>query len=193
MGKLVLFVSFIVIAPVIFLVSLAFFLYIAYQKTSPHFSNGVNISGKSIAYASLPTFRNISEGKIEQKDARIELVRQFFLRYDSPLEPYANEVVAKADQYGLDFRLMPAIAMQESNLCKKAPENSYNCWGFGIYDSKIKRFSGYAEAIDIVTKTLAEQYKKNGLKTPEEIMTRYTPSSNGSWAYSVSHFMNILQ
>ena len=120
-------------------------------------------------------------------------VEDFFKRYNSPLLPYARIVVSDADKYGLDYRLIPAIAMQESTLCKKAPAGSYNCWGFGIYGRKVTKFSNYPEAIDTVTKTLALQYKNNGLETPEEIMAKYTPSSNGSWANSVNLFMNQLQ
>jgi hypothetical protein len=98
-----------------------------------------------------------------------------------------------ADKYSLDFRLIPSIAMQESNLCKKIPAESYNCWGFGIYGSKVTKFSNYPEAIETVTRTLALKYKEKGLVTPEEIMSMYTPSSNGSWAHGVNHFMQQLQ
>ena len=126
-------------------------------------------------------------------DARVEMVRQFFEKYKSPLEPFAQNVVDTADKYELDFRLIPAIAMQESNLCRKIIVDSYNCWGFGIYGKKVTRFTDYPEAIETVTKTLAKNYKQNGLETAEEIMTKYTPSSNGSWADSVNYFMNLLQ
>ena len=91
-----------------------------------------------------------------------------------------------ADKYAIDWRLIPAIAMQESTLCQNIPKNSYNCWGFGIYSGKITRFNNYAEAIETVTKTLARDYKeKRGLEHPEEIVTRDTPGS-GTWADSVN-------
>lgn len=32
-----------------------------------------------------------------------------------------SKIVAIADKYNIDFRLLPAIAMQESNLCKSDP------------------------------------------------------------------------
>ena len=106
--------------------------------------------------------------------------------------PFATDVIESADKYGLDYRLIPSIAMQESNLCKKIIKDSYNCWGFGIYGKKVTKFDNYKTAIETVTKTLAKQYKANGLETPDEIMKRYTPSSNGSWANGVNHFMNQL-
>ena len=79
--------------------------------------------------------------------------------------------------------------MQESNLCKKIPDGSHNCWGYGIYGGKVTMFQDYKEGIYTVTKGLATRYKPKGLVTPEQIMTMYTPSSNGSWAFSVNHFM----
>jgi hypothetical protein len=100
-----------------------------------------------------------------------------------------------ADKYKLDYRLVPAIAMQESNLCKNLPgklKDSHNCWGFGVYGTKVTKFDNYNDAINTVTKTLAIQYVGKGLETPEQIMTRYTPGSNGSWANGVNHFMNVL-
>ncbi len=156
-----------------------------------HYSN--NSSNKTVVYAALPATQNILTGDVTESDGRVEKIRQFFAKYNSPLEPYAQDVLDAAEQYGLDYRLIPAIAMQESGLCKVTPIDSYNCWGFGIYGKTVTRFSDYKEGIYTVTKALATRYKGKGLVTPEEIMTMYTPSSNGSWAFSVRHFMEKLQ
>lgn len=152
----------------------------------------LNINTQSVAYAALPPSSGMLKSEIVEEDARIAVVRDFFTKYKSPLLGLEDEVVASADKYGLDYRLIPAIAMQESNLCKKIIKDSYNCWGFGIYGKRVTKFDNYKEAIDTVTKTLATKYKSNGLETPEEIMTKYTPGSNGSWAFGVNHFMNQL-
>lgn len=145
-----------------------------------------------VAFAALPAASGTLKINIVSQDARLVAVKNFFKKYHSDLLPFADEVINSADKYGLDFRLIPAIAMQESGGCKNAPKNSYNCWGFGIYAKKVTRFENYAQAIDTVTKTLAKQYKANGLETPEQIMTKYTPGSNGSWARGVNQFMNQL-
>ncbi len=192
MRNLYLLISFLVLAPLVLITNIILLLYFSYQKNQPYaYINA--LPKQSVAYAALPTIQNISHGEIIQEDARVEMVRQFFAKYNSPLEPFAQDVIYQADLYGLDFRLIPAIAMQESNLCLKAPPDSNNCWGFGIYGKQVQKFSSYSEGIAQVTKTLATVYKKNGLEKPEEIMTKYTPSSNGSWAYGVNHFMNQLQ
>ena len=36
-------------------------------------------------------------------------------------------------------------------------------------------------------------YIDKGLKTPEEIMPKYTPSSKGSWARGVGHVLGVLE
>jgi len=114
---------------------------------------------------------------IVSADSRTELLRQFFVRYHSPLEPYAAEFVKKAQEYQLDFRLLPAIAMQETNLCLKSQPDSYNCWGFGVYGGKYMYFDSYPQAIDTITKALALRYRNtHGLVTPDEIQQMYTPS-----------------
>ncbi len=164
----------------------------SYHKN--HISNMFSLSrNNTVAYAALPTSQNTFSADISEQDGRVEKVRQFLQRYNSPLEPYAQDIVGAAEEYGLDYRLIPAIAMQESSLCLKIPENSYNCWGYGIYGNSIHRFSDYKEGIYTVTKTLATKYKNRGLITPEEIMTMWTPSSNGSWSHSVNYFMEQLK
>lgn len=146
-----------------------------------------------VAYAALPPNSGKISATINEVDGRTEQVRQFLQKYNSPLEPFAQDIIKAADTYGLDYRLVPAIAMQESNLCHKIPSGSNNCWGFGIYGGKVTKFEDYKEAIYTVTKTLATKYKDKGLITPQQIMTMWTPSSNGSWAYSVDHFMEKLK
>lgn len=126
-------------------------------------------------------------------DKRVTALDEFFKRYGSPLLPYSDVIVQMADTYGVDYRIVPAIAMQESTGCKFIPENSYNCWGWGIYGSTVTRFKDYPDAIETVTKGLKKNYIDKGLVTPEDIMTKYNPSSpNGAWAKGVGFFFNKL-
>lgn len=190
MKKIILLTVFFFAAPTLLLFSLAYLSFLSY-KANPSFL--FSSQTKAVSYAALPTAENIFDTQINEKDARVENVRQFLSQYSSPLEPFSQNIIDAADKYNLDFRLLPAIAMQESNLCKKAPAGSHNCWGFGIYGKTVTSFDSYKEAIDTVTKTLALEYKNKGLGTPLEIMSKYTPSNNGAWAASVNHFMNVLQ
>jgi len=156
--------------------------------------NHTNLYGFApvVHYQALPEQKEVSSIDLDTQDARVAVLTDFFQSNHSILTPYAQEIVTDADKYGLDYRLLPAIAMQESTLCQKFPKNSFNCWGFGIYTGHMTKFSSFDEAIDTISKTLDQQYKAYGLVTPDAIMTKYTPSSNGSWAAGVNLFMTKI-
>lgn len=189
MRKLFLLTSFFILTPLTLILSFTYLYFISYQKSSPVLSLE---KAPKVAYAALPNRNETILLKTKDVDARIETVEDFLSYYKSALTPFADEIVAAADKYSLDYRLLPAIAMQESTLCKKAPKNSYNCWGFGIYGKKVTKFDNYNEAIETVTKTLATKYKAIGLETPEQIMSKYNPVSTGTWAQGVSGYMDRL-
>ena len=190
MRKIFLPLTLFLITPLVIFISVVYLSYFSYKKTGSSFLSNSN---QSVAFAALPTIDNSLENQILSKDSRVENLREFLNRYESHLAPFSQKIVESSEKYGIDFRLIPAIAMQESNLCKKAPQNTHNCWGFGIYGGKVTSFSDYEEAIETISKTLLKDYKSLGLITPDQIMTKYTPSNNGDWALSVSYFMNQLQ
>ncbi len=139
-----------------------------------------------------PTAPDGVETIFETADARADLVANFLERHNSPLTPYeyfGRFFVDVADKYGIDFRLVPAIAMQESNLCKVIPEGSYNCLGFGVHSRGTLKFDRYEDGFERAARELKANYIDRGLTTPEQIMKKYTPSSNGSWAASVNQWM----
>lgn len=192
MRKLLLLTTFSFLLPIVIILNIITIGYLSNQKNN-HTDFGSS-QKQTVAYAALPPVQNATQQEIIESDARTEILRQFFAKYNSPLEPYAKDVVNYADAYDLDFRLIPAIAMQESGLCKKIPIDSNNCWGFGIYGGKITRFEDYKEGIYAVTKTLANNYKKKkGLESPSEIVKMYTPSDTGKWVNGVTHFMEQLR
>lgn len=146
----------------------------------------------SVQYDAVPEKPSESVLGVESRDARIEVLEEFFERYNSPLKGQGELIVQLADEHGLDYRMIPAIAFKESTLCHKIPKDSYNCWGYGIYGKKVTRFENYEEGIDTVTRGLARNYIAKGYTSPEEIMAKYTPSSNGSWAETVNLIMNRI-
>jgi hypothetical protein len=129
---------------------------------------------------------------VEIDDSRPTIVANFLERHNSPMKPYDEHgqmLVEIADTYNIDFRLLPAIAMQESNLCKVIPEGTYNCLGFGIHSRGTLGFESYEAGFTRAAREIKANYIDIGLTTPEKIMTKYTPSSNGSWAASVNQWM----
>lgn len=174
--------------------SLIFSLILLMYLTTARFTPVVNHDFK--LYSALPATNTVVSDAIIHIDARAQIVEDFFSGYKSVLASYANEFIVVADKYQLDWRLLPAIAMQESNGGKRVIKDSFNPFGFGIYGNKVRRFTSWEEAIEVVGKALKEDYLNLGLKTPEEIMAKYTPPSllkEGAWAKGVSSFMSELR
>jgi hypothetical protein len=195
--NLILIASFFVIAPITLGISLFSLVSIKNTSVAKAAINTPNImvgplSGVKV-YASLPTELPSVSGSVEQTDARPAILKQYMDSYGSPLSPYADLIVQTADKYSLDFRLTTAIAQQESNLCKIIPPESYNCWGWGITGQGTLGFTSYQDGIEEVSKGLRENYINKGFLTIDSIMSKYTPQSNGSWAFGVNQFMSDMQ
>jgi len=192
MKKLVLATGFFLLVPLILLLLIFYSLFLFYQ-THPYSFSALKTNKEGTSFQAVPLIDSSRFSiNIEKTDARVEVLKNFLAQYNSPLLPYAKKLVEAADKNNLDYRLLPSIAMQESNLCKKAPKDSYNCWGYGIYGNKITKFQNYEEAIDVVSAALAKYYIAQGYTNPHEIVKKYTPSNDGSWANSVSFFMQVL-
>lgn len=147
-------------------------------------------------YQALPASVSETEEGIVSSDGRIKAIEEFFNNYKSVLSTEATTFIRVADKYHLDWRLLPAISMQESIGAKKMIQSSYNPFGYGIYGSKVLKFDSFEEAIETVGRGLRENYLNEGLRTPEQIMTKYTPPSlakGGTWAKGVSSFMEELR
>lgn len=126
-------------------------------------------------------------------DARPMLIKKYLEKYKSPLAPYSDLIFELSETYGYEYYWIVAIAQQESNLCKKIPENSHNCWGYGIHKNGTLKFDNYEIALKSYAEYLKRQYFDKGLNTPELIMKKYCPGSNGSWAIGVRQFIEELK
>lgn len=147
-------------------------------------------------YAALPKSETSISDEINHADGRAKVVEDFFKGYKSPLSDYDNLFIEVADKYQLDWRLLPSIAMQESNGGKRVIKESYNPFGYGIYGTLVTKFKSWDESIERVGRALREDYLNQGLKNPSQIMTKYTPPSlakGGTWAIGVSTFMEELR
>ena len=147
-----------------------------------------------LIYAAVQGSNNMIKTAVGAADARTEILRQYLQKYGSPLETEAELLVKVADENGFDFRWMVAIAQQESNLCQKIPEGSFNCWGWGIYGDKVTKFDSYAEAITRIGPQFKQKFLHTGPNTePGQVMRTYTPPSDGSWADGVDQFMGEME
>lgn len=189
--KAVLLISYFTLAPIVIVVTILTSLYFFHHSNTSS-KHSIAITAVEPHYESLPEDRNKLQTKISLLDARIPTLEEYFEKYDSPLSGHAQKIVEEADKHSLDYRLIPAIAMKESTLCKKIPKNSFNCWGFGIYGGKITRFKSYEHAIETISKALSENYVQKGYETPHQMMEKYAPSSEGTWAIGVNYVMNQI-
>ncbi|MBI2601243.1 glucosaminidase domain-containing protein [Candidatus Daviesbacteria bacterium] len=147
-------------------------------------------------FAALPEESSETRDNVEFTDGRAKIIENYFKSKNSILADYSQHFLSVAEKYSLDYRLLPSIAMQESNGGKKVIKDSYNPFGFGIYGNKVTKFTSWEEAIERVGRALREDYLNQGLKTPRQIMAKYTPPSvekGGAWAKGVSYFMEELQ
>lgn len=147
-------------------------------------------------YAALPEDWGVQSQNIVAQDGRAKIVEDFFKKRGTPLSDHAPSFIAVADKYNLDFRLLPAIAMQESNGGRKVINDSHNPFGYGIYGSLVVKFGSWEEGIERVGRALREDYLNEGLTTPQTIMAKYTPPSlekGGAWAKGVYTFMEELR
>lgn len=111
---------------------------------------------------------------------------------NTPLEPYSGYLVETSDKYGIDYRLIPAIAMKETSGGTTARAGSFNAWGF---ENGRTNFESWETAIEIVAKTLKERYIARGLVTPEQIMPVYAPpqiEKGGKWAKDIKFFFSQM-
>lgn len=132
-------------------------------------------------------------------DARALLLMKFLKQYQSPLLEYADYILDRAQYYGIDYRLLPAIAMCESNVGKRMPsKDSHNAWGISVETGEISgaKFPNWLYAIDWVSRYLKEKYFARGITDLVDIGAIYAPPSvaNGnSWANCVGQFMEEIQ
>lgn len=132
-------------------------------------------------------------------DARALLLASFLKSHQSPLAEFADYILDRAEYYGIDYRLIPAIAMCESNVGKRMPsKDSFNAWGISVETGETSgaKFPNWIYAIDWVSRYLKEKYYARGITNLIDIGAIYAPPSveNGnSWANCVGQFMEEIQ
>ncbi len=129
---------------------------------------------------------------VKVADTRAERIDAYFGAWDLPLTGYGELMVQTADKYGLDWRLIPAIAMRESTGGKFACYNNPFGWG----SCKIK-FDNFEEAIETLARNLAgenprtEMYYKN--KTTEEKLHFYNGTVIKTYVREVVRIMDRIE
>jgi hypothetical protein len=104
-----------------------------------------------------------------RNDPRLAPLRQFFTRTECPAAAYAVDFLIVADEFALDWRLLPSLSFVESTGGKASPHNNLFGW-----DSGRAHFSSPSAAIHSVGSSLAHSalYRSKSL---DEILATYNP------------------
>lgn len=162
--------------------------------------NLIQVTGRNLvnspinAYYATGQVKSQTLAAISKSDSRPVIINNFLATNKSPMAGLGDIFVATADKYGLDYRLIPAIAFQESTLGKNMPKGSHNAFGWAVYTGANSgaRFHDWQFAIDTVAAGIKKDYVDRGLTSVEAIMSRYTPDSNGDWAFGVNFAINEM-
>lgn len=84
------------------------------------------------------------------RQQRADAIDGFFKKRNMPMEGTGKTFVLVAEKYGLDWRLLPAIAIRESSGGKQAC--GYNPFGWG--SCKLHNFVSYEQAIEALGRNL---------------------------------------
>jgi len=104
-----------------------------------------------------------------RSDPRLVPLRQFFERAECPVAQYAVDFLMVADEFALDWRLLPSLSFVESTGGKMSAHNNFFGW-----DSGRAHFPTPSAAIHSVGSYLATSapYRSKNL---DEILATYNP------------------
>ena len=112
---------------------------------------GASLAIKDISFTSSPQTRIVLEkSKEEVRKERAAAINKYFSDHEAPLYGKGLQFTLVAEKYGLDWRLLPAIAMRESTGGLHDCGNNPFGWG----SCKLHNFKSYDEAIETVGKHL---------------------------------------
>lgn len=112
-------------------------------------------------------------------------IRRFLDRYASPMAPYARRIVAAGKRYGVDPRLIVAIAGTESSFGKF--QKGHNAWGWDA-PRGLTRWMSWEESIDGYTGLFATGYRNHD---PRIVGPRYCPDCP-SWPVVTRYFFSLI-
>jgi hypothetical protein len=102
-------------------------------------------------------------------DPRIERLERFFHSYHCPAPLHVPEYLQAADDYHLDYRLLPAISIRETRCGITDSDNNH--WGFRNGQAS---FASVEEGIQFMSRRLAEHVYYKG-KTLQQKLFTYNP------------------
>jgi hypothetical protein len=105
-----------------------------------------------------------------RNDPRLAPLRQFFTRTECPAAEYAVDFLIVADEFALDWRLLPSLSFIESTGGKAGANNNLFGW-----DSGRAHFPSPSDAIHSVGHHLAQDVAYRS-KSLDQILAAYNPN-----------------
>lgn len=115
----------------------------------------------------------------------VQQVATFLESQNSPMAPHATDIVRAGSTYGVDPRLVVAIAGVESSFGRKC--RGHNAWG---WNNGRTRWSSWSESIDSYTKLFSENYPN--WRNLRRIAPVYNPNTPEKWGRKVSFLMAAI-
>jgi hypothetical protein len=122
-----------------------------------------SIPTETVAAVSLPS------EPIRPRDNRAIVLESYLRSQNSYLANYTDLIVELSDYYGVNPRLVIAMAGVESGYCR-VNFRPYNCWGFGRYG-----WSSPEDGIRSYMALMNKGYYSRGARTIEGIASPYNP------------------
>jgi hypothetical protein len=105
---------------------------------------------------------------LSKPDPRIARLEKFFKIYHCPAPHHTSEYLQAADGYGLDYRLLPAVSIRETQ-CGRTEKQQHNHWGYHR-----QNFPSIEVGIDFLARRLTQHPLYQG-KTLQDKLFTYNP------------------
>lgn len=127
-------------------------------------------------------------------------LKEWFKKYDCPLTEFTDHFINVADEYGLDWRLLPAISFRESTCGKRIEAGTFNPFGFGYTGGGLPghRFDSFNSGITYVAGAISGEqgsnakYYRSARKDSLKILWIYNGTVSPSYPNEVMAIMNQI-
>lgn len=127
------------------------------------------------------------------RQQKADAIDSFFKKRSMPMEGTGKTFVIVAEKYGLDWRLLPAIAVRESSGGKQAC--GHNPFGWG--SCKLHNFVSYEQAIEALGRNLGGAAPRTASyyagKTTLEKLHYYNGTVEPAYPGEVVVIMNMIE
>lgn len=120
------------------------------------------------------------------KETTAAQIAAFLNQFRSPMEQHSHEIVRAANRYGVDPKLIVAIAGVESTFGRKC--RGYNAWG---WNGGRTRWSSWSESIEEYTRLLSENYPNRD--NVRRVARTYNPNTPEAWGRKVNYLMASIE